>query len=103
MVDHTKIAPMNNTSNDPQMGELTATTPVKGYQQQPRANIDQVNINKEMEEMVLQRLDELALNANVNPRWLAIGRTAIEQGFMAANRAIMNPKRLNELTNAAGK
>ncbi len=30
----------------------------------------------------------------VDKRWLAIGRTAIEQGFMAVNRSIFKPGRV---------
>lgn len=52
-----------------------------------------VNYNKRIEETLLQVLDDLKANANVDQRWLAIGRTQLEQAFMAINRAIFKPGR----------
>ena len=79
--------------------------PVAGYQPQQARSILLVNRNKHLEEQVLRILDELAMmhgpDAPANPhvmhldhRWLAIGRTAIEQGFMAVNRSIFRPSRV---------
>lgn len=68
--------------------------PVKGYVDQSTSNVDLVNVNKQAEESVLQILDKLSENPNVDPRWLAIGRTAIENGFMAVNRSIFKPSRI---------
>lgn len=45
------------------------------------------------EEIVLRLLDQLAELDDIDRRWLAIGRTSIEQGFMAVNRSIMAPPR----------
>lgn len=69
--------------------------PVHGYRPQSTAAIDAVNYNKTMEENVLRVLDDLSRDSAVDPRWLAIGRTHIEQGFMAINRAIFKPERVN--------
>ena len=68
--------------------------PVSGYQKQSQAAVDLVNANKEAEEQILRDLDNLALSPEVDKRWLAIGRTNIEQGFMAINRAIFKPVRV---------
>lgn len=74
--------------------------PVSGYRPQQRAAVDAVNLNKELEERVLRRIDELRLTdcfagrQGGDPRWLAIARTHIEQGFMAMNRAIFKPGRV---------
>lgn len=68
--------------------------PVAGYQPQSSQNVEWVNQNKEVEEMILRVLDAHAANPAIDKRWLAIGRTAIEQGFMAVNRAIFKPARL---------
>lgn len=68
--------------------------PVSGYKPQTRAAVDEVNRNKELEERVLRVLDGLRDDASVDGRWLAIGRTHIEQGFMAVNRAIFRPERV---------
>jgi hypothetical protein len=68
--------------------------PVAGYKPQNAAAVDAVNQNKRLEENVLRVLDALAANPDTDKRWLAIGRTSIEQGFMAVNRAIFKPERV---------
>lgn len=68
--------------------------PVAGYRPQTSASVDAVNTNKQHEEAVLRLIDQLHLDPDTDKRWLAIGRTAIEQGFMAVNRAIFKPARI---------
>lgn len=80
--------------------------PVSGYRPQTAARIDAVNYLKQAEERVLRILDTLAkdrspifpysteLTLETDKRWLAIARTQIEQGFMAANRSIFQPARI---------
>lgn len=68
--------------------------PVAGYRPQSEVSIEVVNDNKQIEELVLRRLDRLADCTDIDKRWLAIGRTAIEQGFMAVNRAVFQPERV---------
>ncbi|HXF89544.1 MAG TPA: hypothetical protein VNK48_14405 [Xanthobacteraceae bacterium] len=75
--------------------------PVSGYKPQSQAKVDLVNENKELEERVLRQLDKLATLTAVNgetvdidKRWLAIGRTHLEQAFMAINRSIFRPERV---------
>ena len=68
--------------------------PVAGYRQQPQWAVDAVNSNKEIEEGTLRILDSLAENPEVDKRWLAIGRTQLEQAFMAINRSIFKPARV---------
>lgn len=83
--------------------------PVKGYTAQPYEAIALVNRGKELEERVLRYLDEVLRYAdakeddlgdeweydiNTSPhRWINIGRSNIQQGFMAAFRAVFNPQR----------
>lgn len=67
--------------------------PVPGYRPQSNAAVEDVAENKLLEERVLRRLDDLAKTPGIDHRWLAIGRTHIEQGFMAINRAIFKPER----------
>jgi hypothetical protein len=67
--------------------------PVAGYRPQTDAAVDLVNKNKKMEEAILMVLDVLA-QTEADKRWLAIGRTHIEQGFMAINRSIFKPGRV---------
>lgn len=70
--------------------------PVAGYRPQTDERVRRVNSNKEAEERVMRILDELRSlpPGPVDHRWLAIGRTQIEQGFMAVNRAIFQPERV---------
>lgn len=67
--------------------------PVAGYRPQSDEAVALVNASKQAEERVLRLLDDLKGRADVDQRWLAIGRTQIEQGFMAANRAVFQPAR----------
>lgn len=76
------------------MPETHDGLPVEGYRPQSFNNIEQVNMNKRMEEEILRVLDNLKLNADVDQRWLAIGRTKLEEGFMAVNRSIFRPGRV---------
>lgn len=68
--------------------------PVSGYRPQSNLNVLAVNENKTMEERTLRVLDDLKTDANVDQRWLAIGRTQMEQAWMAINRAIFRPSRV---------
>lgn len=67
--------------------------PISGYTSQSEKRVSQVNFNKKLEEECLQTLDLLKADADVDPRWLAIGRTQLEQAFMAINRSIFKPTR----------
>ena len=71
--------------------------PVHGYRPQSTAAVAQVNQMKQAEERVLRALDNLATSEGIDPRWYAIGRTHIEQGFMAINRAVFKPGRVEVL------
>lgn len=66
--------------------------PVQGYSAQSDSRVEMVNENKVLEEQVLRRLDALK-SLTVDQRWLAIGRTKIEEAFMAINRSIFQPTR----------
>lgn len=67
--------------------------PVAGYRAQSELAVELVNTNKGAEEAVLRLLDGLAEFPDIDKRWLAVGRTHIEQGFMAVNRAVFRPGR----------
>ena len=71
--------------------------PVSGYRPQSPAAVASVNAAKELEEHVLRLIDELASDTalDVDRRWLALGRSQIEQGFMAVNRSIFKPGRVD--------
>nr|WP_165972821.1 hypothetical protein [Martelella mediterranea] len=40
------------------------------------------------------QFDAMASDPDIDKRWLALARTSIEQGFMAANRAVFQPDRV---------
>lgn len=74
--------------------------PVQGYKPQSQATVDLVNENKQLEEIALRQLDRLATLTAINgepvsvdKRWLAIGRTHLEQAWMAINRSVFQPAR----------
>lgn len=68
--------------------------PIAGYTSQSDSAVTILNRNKQAEERVLRLLDELEGTRGIDPRWVAIGRTHIEQGFMAINRAVFRPTRI---------
>lgn len=60
-----------------------------------------VNEFKRDEERLLRKIDALGSQGpgepfavQHDPRWAAIARTHIQEGFMALNRAVFQPKRL---------
>lgn len=69
--------------------------PILGYTPQSSEAIAVVNANKELEEWVLRSIDKHRLSDDADQRWLAIAKTHIQEGFMAFNRAIMQPKRID--------
>lgn len=69
--------------------------PVAGYQPQSASAVDAVNINKQLEEYILRRIDQLLACDGNDRRWLSIARTHIEEGFMAMNRSIFQPGRIS--------
>lgn len=71
-----------------------AGLPVHGYRPQPAVALERVNAMKQIEERVLRALDELKEFPETDARWLQIGRTDIEKGFMAVNRAVFKPGRV---------
>ena len=67
--------------------------PVAGYRAQSQENVNLVNEMKRAEEATLRKLDEMKANPEIDQRWLAIGRTNLEQAFMAINRSVFKPGR----------
>lgn len=73
--------------------------PVAGYKPtQPEWAIKEVNAFKELEERALRKIDYLQRAPEASPlidqRFLAVGRTQLQQAFMAINRAIFQPGRV---------
>ena len=68
-----------------------APPPVQGYEPLSQAQVDLINIVKRAEQTVLQIVRDLNDDADIDPRWLAIGKTHLETGFMAVCRSIARP------------
>jgi hypothetical protein len=70
--------------------------PVHGYKDQTHDRINLVNTNKIKEEQMLRLIDSMmeATDAAYDKRWLSIARTHFEQGYMALNRSIFCPQRI---------
>lgn len=69
--------------------------PVAGYKEtQSEENIAVVNRNKQIEETIMRVCDAMKQNPEFDQRWLAIGRTHLEEGFMFVNRAVFKPGRV---------
>lgn len=64
------------------------------YRPLPADTIDLVNIFKIDEEKALRHLDQLEERDDIDKRWLAVGRTRLQEGYMAIVRAIFQPTRL---------
>lgn len=65
--------------------------PIQGYTPLSQAQIDLINLVKRAEQTVLQIVRDLNDDADIDPRWLAIGRADLEKGFMAVVRSIARP------------
>ena len=103
-----------NHEEDHSMAENRTPTPVSGYTAQPDAKVALVNRFKEMEERLLRELDALmlkpgtaenrdedaittatqAMAIGADPRWLAVARTDFQRAYMALNRAVFQPQRI---------
>ena len=72
--------------------------PVLGYTSQSQANIDLVNENKVLEEQCLRQIDMMqGEKFNYDPRMIALARTKLQESFMWLNRAVFQPKRLDNI------
>jgi hypothetical protein len=65
---------------------------VKGYRKLTEVEIDKMNKVKELANQVGALVDDLMLDGTVDTRWIAIGRTQLQQGFMAVVRGIAKPE-----------
>lgn len=65
--------------------------PIQGYRPMNQTQVDLVNTVKRAEQTVLAMLRNLSDEADIDPRWFAIGKTHIETGFMSVCRSIARP------------
>ena len=66
---------------------------IPGYREQSQATLGVVKFQKEGER-VLRHFDWLNTMDGIDKRWLSIAKTHIEQGFMSATRALLQPGRI---------
>ena len=68
--------------------------PVAGYRPQGEDKVAAVNINKELEERLLRRIDALRAEGTHDGRMLALAFTGVQDACMWLNRAIFQPARV---------
>ena len=69
-------------------------TPIHGYREPTDAALKLVNSNKIAEERLLRAIEQLVAEGVADARWVEISRMHFEQGYMALNRAILQPDRV---------
>lgn len=81
---------------------VVAGLPVRGYKAvQAVWKVDLVNQFKVLEELVLRQTDKMKESEHFDQRFLAIGITQAQLAFMAINRSIFQPDRLDLQDDAA--
>lgn len=69
---------------------------IAGYRPVDDKKAKLVNANKLAEEKILRMCEELRDRNAADGRWMAIAMTHFQEGFMAMNRAVMQPQRLTD-------
>lgn len=64
---------------------------ISGYRELSQAEIDTMNKIKALAQQVGDLMSELEGDETYNQRWLAIGKTDLQKGFMAVTRAVAKP------------
>lgn len=64
---------------------------IKGYRELSAEEIAMMNKIKEMSATVGELVEQLRISSAVNQRWVSIGATDLQQGFMALTRAVAKP------------
>ena len=64
---------------------------IKGYRDLSEAEIRAMNAVKSEADRVGFLIEELESNPDLDQRWVAIAKTSLQQGFMAAVRAVAQP------------
>jgi hypothetical protein len=66
-------------------------TMIKGYRDLSEGEIKAMNAIKQKAEEVGILLEEMQANKDLDQRWVAIAKTDLQKGFMAAVRAVAQP------------
>jgi len=64
---------------------------IQGYKELDQETIDMMNAVKLQANATGAVLDSLEATGKLSGRWLSIARTQLQQGFMAATRAVAKP------------
>ena len=64
---------------------------ITGYRELDQHEIDAMNAVKEMAKQVGELFEKLESTSGLDQRWIAVGKTNLQQGFMALTRAIAQP------------
>jgi hypothetical protein len=64
---------------------------IKGYRELSQVEVDAMNAVKEKAAEVGELIRELQDNSSLDQRWVAIAKTDLQKGFMAATRSIAKP------------
>lgn len=65
---------------------------IKGYRDLTQAEIDAMNAVKSEGERLKFLIEEMRENADLDQRWVSIAETHLQQGIMAAVRAVAQPE-----------
>lgn len=66
-------------------------TLIKGYRDLSQEEIDAMNAVKKEAERIGFLIEELESNKQLDQRWVAIAKTELQKGFMAAIRSVAQP------------
>lgn len=64
---------------------------IKGYRELNQTELVAINRMKDIAEDIGAMLEELEACDGIDKRWLAIGKTDLQKGFMAVVRSIAKP------------
>ena len=64
---------------------------ISGYRELSQQEIDAMNSIKELASAVGVLVEELEDNPSLDQRWVAIAKTDLQKGFMAAVRSVAQP------------
>ena len=64
---------------------------IKGYRELTEAEISVINDIKELADLLGGMIDKMEQTDGIDQRWLAIGKTDLQKGFMAMVRSIAQP------------
>jgi hypothetical protein len=66
-------------------------TLIKGYRDLSQEEINAMNAVKKEAERIGFLIEELEANSQLDQRWVAIAKTDLQKGFMAAIRSVAQP------------